>query len=46
MGSILSSNLTNMTDEETQKYREFLQDELNKMDGKKVKEKGKEIKIE
>ena len=46
MGSILSSNLTNMTDEETQKYRKFLQDELNKMDGKKVKEKGKEIKIE
>jgi hypothetical protein len=46
MGSILSSNLTNMTDEETQKYREFLQDELNKMDGKKVKKKGKEIKIE
>ena len=46
MGSILSSNLTNMTDEETQKYREFLQNELNKMDGKKVKKKGKEIKIE
>ena len=45
MGSILSSNLTNMTDEETQKYRQFLQDELNKMDGKKVKKKGKEIKI-
>jgi len=38
--------LKNMTDEETQKYREFLQDELNKMDGKKVKKKGKEIKIE
>ena len=46
MGSILSSNLTNMTDEETQKYRDFLQDELNKMDGKKVKKKGKDIKIE
>ena len=46
MGSILSSNLTNMTDEETQKYRQFLQDELNKMDGKKIKKKGKEIKIE
>ncbi len=46
MGSILSSNLTNMTDEETQKYRKFLQDELNKMDGKKVKKKEKEIKIE
>ena len=24
MGSILSSNITNMTDEETQKYKEFL----------------------
>ena len=35
-----------MTDEETQKYRQFLQDELNKMDGKVVKKKGKEIKIE
>ena len=46
MGSILSSNMTSMTDEETQKYRQFLQDELNKMDGKKVKKKGKEIKIE
>ena len=46
MGSILSSNLTNMTEEETKKYREFLQDELNKMDGKKVKKNGKEMKIE
>jgi DNA-binding PadR family transcriptional regulator len=46
MSSILSSNLTNMTDEETQKYKQFLQDELNKMDGKKVKKKGKDIKIE
>jgi hypothetical protein len=35
-----------MTDEETQKYKQFLQDELNKMDGKKVKKKGKDIKIE
>ena len=46
MGSILSSNMTSMTDEETQKYRQFLQDELSKMDGEKVKKKGKEIKIE
>ena len=46
MGSILSSNITNMTDEETQKYKKFLQEELDKMDGKKVKKKGKEIKIE
>ena len=31
MGSILSSNIANMTDEETQKYKEFLQSELDKM---------------
>jgi hypothetical protein len=35
-----------MTEEETKRYREFLQNELNKMDGKKVKKNGKEIKIE
>jgi DNA-binding PadR family transcriptional regulator len=51
MGSILSSNITNMTDEETQKYKKFLQDELDKMNSKKVeggntKKKGKKIKIE
>ena len=51
MGSILSSNITNMTDEETQKYKKFLQDELDKMNNKKVeggnvKKKGKKIKIE
>jgi len=46
MGSILSSNITNMTDEETQKYRKFLQEELKKIDEKNVKKKGKEIKIE
>ena len=46
MGSILSSNLTNMTDEETQRYRQFLQDELNKMDEKRDNKKGKDIKIE
>jgi DNA-binding PadR family transcriptional regulator len=45
MGSILSSNISNMTDEETEKYRKFLQDELKKMDEKSSK-KGKEIKIE
>ena len=43
MGSILSSNITNMTDEETEKYKKFLQDELDKMNGNK---KGKEIKID
>ena len=43
MGSILSSNITNMTDEETQKYKEFLQSELDKMNENKVV---KKIKIE
>ena len=43
MGSILSSNITNMTDEETAKYKEFLQSELNKMNKKKG---SKKIKIE
>ena len=43
MGSILSSNIANMTDEETEKYKEFLQSELDKMNGKKVV---KKIKIE
>lgn len=46
IGSILSSNLTNMTDDETQKYKKFLQDELKKIDEKSSKKKGKEIKIE
>ena len=41
MGSILSSNITNMTDEETQKYKEFLQGELDKMNKKKVVKKTK-----
>ena len=43
MGSILSSNIANMTDEETEKYKEFLQSELDKMNGGKVV---KKIKIE
>ena len=43
MASILSSNVTNMTNEETQKYRKFLQSELNKIDEVKRK---REIKID
>ena len=35
-----------MTDEETQKYKKILQDELNKMEGKKGREAGKKIKVE
>jgi len=46
MGSILSSNLSNMTEDETQKYKKFLQEELEKMEGKKVDKKSKKIKIE
>jgi DNA-binding PadR family transcriptional regulator len=46
IGSILSSNVGSMTEEETQKYRKFLQDELKKIDGKNTKNKGKEIEIE
>ena len=46
MGSILSSNITNMTYEEIQKYKKFLQDELDKMNGKKVEKVGKKIKVE
>ena len=46
MGSILSSNYANMTDEETNKYKQFLESELKKVQDKEVKKKGKEIKIE
>lgn len=46
MGSILSSNVENMTEQETQKYRKFLESELKKMDEKTPKKKGKEIKID
>jgi len=45
MGSILSSNFGNMTDEETKKYKEFLELELKKIQDKDLR-KGKEIKIE
>jgi len=46
IGSILSSNVANMTDEETQKYKKFLEDELKKIEDGNIKNKGKEIKIE
>ena len=46
IGSILSSNVTSMTNEETQKYRKFLQEELKKIDEKEVKKRGKNIKID
>ena len=46
MGSILSANVANMTNEETQKYKKFLKDELKKIEEENVKKKGKHIKIE
>jgi len=46
IGSILGSNFANMTNEETQRYRKFLESELNKIDENKITKKGKEIKIE
>ena len=46
MGSILSSNFSNMTDDETKKYRQFLELELKKVQEKDTKKKGQEIKIE
>jgi len=46
MGSILSSNFSNMTDDETKKYRQFLESELKKVQDKDAKKKGREIKIE
>ena len=46
MGSILSSNFSNMTDDETNKYRQFLESELKKVQKKDAKKKGREIKIE
>lgn len=43
MGSILSSNISNMTEDEMQRYRKFLVEELEKID---KSSKRKEIKIE
>ncbi len=45
MGSILSSNASNLTKEETGKYRKFLESELHRINENK-KKKGKEIKID
>ncbi len=46
MGSILSSNVTQMTDEETVKYKTFLENELKKIKQSKIQKKVKQIKIE
>lgn len=46
MGAILSSNISNMTEDETKKYKDFLESELKKIQEKEVKTKGKQIKID
>jgi len=46
MGTLLSSNVANMTKDETEKYRKFLKSELQKLDEKTPKKKGKRITIE
>ncbi|MGI0003771.1 MAG: PadR family transcriptional regulator [Candidatus Nitrosotenuis sp.] len=45
MGTLLSANVSNITKDETQKYRKFLQSELQKLDVQESKQ-GKEIKID
>ena len=46
MGSLLSSNASNMTKEEIEKYKKFLKSELQKMEDGIAKKKGKKIKID
>ena len=46
MGSILSSNIAHMTEEETVKYKTFLEKELKKINEQSTKKKRRQIKIE
>ena len=46
MSSILSSNFTSMTKEETKKYKQFLESELKKIQERESEQKGKEIRID
>ena len=46
MGSLLSSNASNMTKEEIEKYKKFLKSELQKMEDGIAKKKGKKVKID
>ena len=46
MGSVLSSNITQMTDEERIKYKTFLENELEKINKQNTKKKVRQIKIE
>jgi DNA-binding PadR family transcriptional regulator len=46
MGALLSSNVANMTKEETTKYKKFLESELKKLEKQTNNKKAKEIKID
>ncbi len=46
MGALLSTNASNMTKNETERYRKFLKSELERLGKKTTKKKGKQIKIE
>lgn len=45
IGDSLSSNVSNMTKEETTRYKKFLESELQKLGSTEKKSRGKEIKI-
>lgn len=45
IGSSLSSNISHMTKDETQRYKKFLESELRKIDSAEKKSHGKEIRI-
>jgi len=45
MGDSLSSNVSNITKEETTRYKKFLESELRKLESTEKKSRGKEIKI-
>ncbi|HJU13195.1 MAG TPA: PadR family transcriptional regulator [Candidatus Nitrosotalea sp.] len=46
IGNSLSSNMSYMTKDETQKYRKFLESELRKIDASEKRPQGKEIKVD
>ncbi|MEE8181005.1 MAG: PadR family transcriptional regulator [Nitrosopumilaceae archaeon] len=46
MGALLSTNASNMTKNETERYRKFLKSELERLGVKTTERKGKQIKIE
>ena len=46
MGALLSTNASDMTKNETERYRKFLKSELERLGEKTTERKGKQIKIE